>query len=123
MSGVVAATGAAFAVRIIGRRSSLFTRVALMFAEELGISYELEPIYDMTAADSSAYGANPALKLPNLRRGESSLHWLDQHAKQVLDSLPAHDLSLLEVSLFCLLEHLQRRPAESAWTVPCRAPQ
>ena len=181
MCGKVAATRAASALRIIGRRSSLFTRVALVFAEELGIAYELEPIHDMTVADPSAYGGNPALKLPILSRGDSSLfgaqnicralaeisgptrrilwpealrddlsrnaqelvwhcmsaqvqlvfgtvvaklpaeniyftkgragldhslQWLDRHAKQILDSLPAHDLSLLEVSLFCLLEHL-----------------
>jgi glutathione S-transferase len=155
-----------------------------MFAEELGIAYELEPIYDMTVIDPGVYGGNPALKLPSLRRGESllfgaqnicralaehsgptlrilwpealrddlsrnaqelvwhamgaqvqlvfgtmvaklpadnvyfaksraglehSLHWLDQHATQILGSLPARDLSLLEVSLFCLLEHLAFR--------------
>jgi len=181
MCGKVAATRAASALRIIGRRSSLFTRVALVFAEELGIAYELEPIHDMTVADPSAYGGNPALKLPILSRGDSSLfgaqnicralaeisgptrrilwpeelrddlsrntqelvwhcmgaqvqlvfgtmvaklpadnsyfakgragmdhslHWLDQHAQRVLDSLPVRDLSLLEVSLFCLIEHL-----------------
>jgi glutathione S-transferase len=171
----------AHAVRIIGRRSSLFTRVPLMFAEELRIGYELEPIYDMTIADPATYGGNPALKLPILRHGDStlfgtqnicralaemsaaplrivwpeqlrddlsrnaqelvwhamsaqvqlvfgtlvaklpadnvyfakgragfdhSLQWLDRHATRILDSLPARDISLLEVSLFCLLEHL-----------------
>jgi glutathione S-transferase len=61
------------ALRILGRSSSLFTRVPLIFAEELGIRYELEPIYDMTATDPNAYGGSPALKLPSLRRGESLL--------------------------------------------------
>jgi glutathione S-transferase len=181
MSGVDAATCAAHALRIIGRRSSLFTRVALMFAEELGTTYELDPVWDMTVDDPALYGGNPALKLPSLRRGESllfgaqnicrafaeisgptlrilwpeqlrddlyrnaqelvwhamgaqvqlafgtivaklpaenvyfaksragldnSLHWLDRHATQIIGSLPARDISLLEVSLFCLLEHL-----------------
>jgi glutathione S-transferase len=181
MSSVDVATGAAQALRIIGRRSSLFTRVALMFAEELGIAYELEPVWDMTVDDPALYGGNPALKLPSLRRGdaslfgaqnicraladisgpsqrilwpeqlhddlsrnahelvwhcmgaqvqlvfgtmvaklpadnvyfaksraglENSLHWLERHVSQILDSLPARDLSLLEVSWFCLLEHL-----------------
>ena len=181
MSHVDSAAPPAHALRIIGRRSSLFTRVPLMFAEELGIDYEIEPVYDMTAADTALYGGNPALKLPSLRRGESllfgaqnicralaeisgptlrilwpeqlrddlsrnahelvwhamgaqvqlvfgtmvaklpadnvyfaksragldnSLHWLDRHATQVIGSLPARDISLLEVSLFCLLEHL-----------------
>jgi glutathione S-transferase len=184
MSGVDAATCAAHALRIIGRRSSLFTRVALMFAEELGTTYELDPVWDMTVDDPALYGGNPALKLPSLRRGDTSLfgaqnicralaeisgstqrilwpedlhddlsrnahelvwhcmgaqvqlvfgtmvaklpadnvyfaksragfgnslHWLDRHATQILDSLPVRDLSLLEVSLFCLLEHLAFR--------------
>lgn len=172
------------AVKIIGRSSSLFTRVPLIFAEELGIRYELVPIDDMTATDPQAYGGSPALKLPSLRYGdrllfgaqnicralaeiapaplrivwpedlsddlarnahellwhamsaqvqlvfgtiigklpadnvyfakgragfEGSLHWLDRYAAQVLDTLPPRDLSLLETSLFCLIEHLEFR--------------
>lgn len=38
------------------------------------------------------------------------LEWLDVHLERVLASLPARDLSLLEVTLFCLLEHLAFRP-------------
>jgi glutathione S-transferase len=171
--------------QIIGRSSSLFTRVPLIFAEELGIQYELVPIYDMTVTDQQAYGGNAALKIPSLRRGESllfgaqnicraltelstaplhvlwpedlrddlsrnaqelvwhsmgaqvqlvfgtiigklpignvyfikgraglenSLYWLDRHAKEVLGRLPSRDISLFEVSLFCLIEHLVFRP-------------
>ena len=61
------------AVQIIGRSSSLFTRVPLMFAEELGIRYELVPIDDMTATDPKVYGGSPALKLPSLRRADRLL--------------------------------------------------
>jgi glutathione S-transferase len=171
-------------IRILGRSSSLFTRVPLIFAEELGIRYELEPIYDMTHMDPRVFGDNPALKLPSLRRGESllfgsqnicralaalarpaarvawpedlrddlsrnahelvwhamsaqvqlvfgtivaklpadnvyfakaragfenSLRWLDQHAAEILGALPARDISLFEVSLFCLIEHMSFR--------------
>src|ERR1700684_2517799 len=60
-------------VQIIGRSSSLFTRVPLIFAEELGIRYELVPIHDMMVTDPQVYGGSPALKLPSLRRGESLL--------------------------------------------------
>ena len=38
------------------------------------------------------------------------LEWLDLHLDEVLASLPARDLSLLEVTLFCLIEHLAFRP-------------
>lgn len=54
-------------LQIVGRRSSHFTRIARMFAEELGVSYDLVPIYDMTAQAPSIYADNPALKLPILR--------------------------------------------------------
>jgi glutathione S-transferase len=171
-------------IRILGRSSSLFTRVPLIFAEELGIRYEIEPIHDMTDMDPKVYGDNPALKLPSLRRGESllfgsqnicralaelsrpaariawpedlcddlsrnahelvwhamgaqvqlvfgtivaklpadnvyfakaragfanSLRWLDLHAAEIQGALPARDLSLFEVSLFCLIEHMSFR--------------
>jgi glutathione S-transferase len=172
-------------LQIIGRRSSHFTRMALIFAEELSVPYELEPIYDMKALDADAYAGNPALKLPILKRGsallfgaqnicraiaesaaatdrviwpehlrddrmrnaqelvwhcmavqvqlilgliigklpadnvffakarlglEGSLQWLDSHVADALQSLPTHrTLSLFEVSLFCLLEHLSWR--------------
>jgi glutathione S-transferase len=172
-------------VQIIGRSSSLFTRVPLIFAEELGIAYELAPIYDMTSMDVDSYGGNPAFKLPSMRRGDSllfgaqnicralaegpgrsviivwpedmhddvsrnaqelvwhamaaqvqivfgtvigklqannifftkgragfegALLWLDRHAEEALSRLPPRDLSLFEVMLFCLVDHLVFRP-------------
>jgi glutathione S-transferase len=175
-------------LQIVGRRSSLFTRVPLIFAEELGVPYEIVPIYDMTAVGPEVYAGNPALKLPILRKDGSvvfgaqnicrviaehatvakrivwpealskdiqrnaqelvshgmatqvqlvmgtvvnklpadnpyfakartslsgTLAWLDAHLQDVLDTLPAHDLSLLEVSLHCLVEHLVFRPTLS----------
>jgi len=172
-------------LHIIGRSSSLFTRVPLIFAEELGLAYEIEPIYDMTETDPQVYAGNPALKLPSLRRGdtllvgaqnicralvelaetsprivwpenlhddlsrnaqelvwhamaaqvqlvfgviigklpaenvyftkcragfEGSMRWLDDRLAQVLNALPPRDFSLFEVTLFCLIEHIQFRP-------------
>ncbi|MEJ0035096.1 MAG: glutathione S-transferase family protein [Gammaproteobacteria bacterium] len=54
-------------LQIVGRSSSLFTRLPLIFAEELAVPYELVPIHDMTALGSEVYAGNPALKLPILR--------------------------------------------------------
>jgi len=171
-------------LQIIGRRSSLFTRMPLVFAEELSVPYELVPIHDMTATGPEAYAGNPALKLPILRAGgsvlfgaqnicraiadraaasqrivwpealrddvsrnaqelvwhgaatqvqivmgtivnklpadnlyfgkaraslEGSLGWLDSNLAAALRALPPRDLSLFEVSLFCLIEHLAFR--------------
>jgi glutathione S-transferase len=60
-------------MQIVGRRSSVFTRLTLVFAEELEVEYELVPIHDMLALGSDVYADNPALKLPILRRNGSSL--------------------------------------------------
>lgn len=57
-------------VVISGRRASLYTRIALLFAETLGVPWRLVHIPDMTELDPAAYGGNPALKLPVLRIGE-----------------------------------------------------
>lgn len=172
------------AVQIVGRSSSLFTRVARIFAEELGVPYQLVPIHDMTSIDPDAYAGNPALKLPILKTNgstlfgaqnicralaeragspirivwpedlrealhrnaqelvwhamaaqvqlvvgtviaklpaesvyfvkgraglENSLSWLERNVTSALRALPPRDLSLFEVSLFCLVEHLTFR--------------
>ena len=170
-------------LQVVGRRSSLFTRMALIFAEEFSVPYELTPIYDMTVVGPETYAGNPALKLPILRREhgvlfgtqnicraiaesanarandvvwpehltddtsrnaqelvwhcmaaqvqivfgsvvcqlpadnmyftkaraglEGSLEWLDSHLDRALSALPSsRKLSIFEVSLFCLVDHL-----------------
>jgi glutathione S-transferase len=169
-------------LQIVGRRSSLFTRLPLIFAEELAVSFELVPIHDMTATGPDVYAGNPALKLPILRVDggtvvfgalnicrvltersattkrivwpetrsdevsrnaqelvwhcmaaqvqlvmgtvvnqlpadnpffskaragfEGSMRWLDTNLGAALRVLPPRDLSVLEVSLHCLIEHL-----------------
>jgi glutathione S-transferase len=169
-------------MQIIGRSSSHFTRLSLIFAHELDVPVQLVPIYDMTPTDADTYSGNPALKLPILRAGGTtlfgalnicrklaelahspgrivwpealrddlsrnaqelvwhgmaaqvqlafgtliarlpadniyfvkarsglagSLRWLDAHLTAALGALPSpRDLSVFEVSLFCLIEHL-----------------
>lgn len=173
-------------LQIVGRSSSHFTRLTRIFAEELGVAYEIAPIYDMTVRDPVAYADNPALKLPILRTQDgvlfgtenicraiaeragspagivwpeqlrdntsrnaqelvwhgmtaqvqivfgtliaklpndnlyfekartgfdAALTWLDAHLADVLRALPAsRKLSLIEASLFCLIDHLHFRP-------------
>jgi glutathione S-transferase len=168
-------------LQIVGRSSSHFTRLPRMMAEELDVAYDLVPIYDMTELGPAVYADNPALKLPILRAGDStlfgalnicralagrattskrivwpeelrddlscnaqelvwhcmaaqvqivlgtavgklpadniyfvkaragfegSLQWLDANLAAVLRALPPRDLSIFEVSLFCLVDHL-----------------
>lgn len=181
-------------LQIVGRRSSHFTRMPLLFAEELGVALRVVPVHDMTALAPAAYAGNPALKLPILREGdvvlfgaqnicraiaerasrpahivwpedlrdvvsrnaqelvwhgmaaqvqlvlgtavcklpadnvyftkaragfEGALGWLEAHLEEVLAALPPkRDLSLLEVSLFCLLDHLSFRPTVTLQACP-----
>jgi glutathione S-transferase len=131
--------------RITGRSSSHYTRLARMFAHELGVACEFAPVYVLASLDERSYAGNPALKLPVLGHGgtvvfgaenicrtlaevaprhavilwpenlrdapaRNALAWLDERVPPIIAALPPHDLSLLEVSLFCLLEHLAFRP-------------
>lgn len=171
-------------VQLIGRSSSHFTRVAMVFAHELGVPVELVPVHDITSADAAVFAGNPALKIPTLRRGgslvfgaenicrslaeladprlrvvwpealrgdlsrnaqelvwhcmaaqvqlvfgtmvgklpaenvyfakgragfEGALRWLDAHLAETLLVLPEREVSLFEVTLFCLVEHLPFR--------------
>jgi hypothetical protein len=55
---------------LIGRRSSLFTRLPLFHAEALGVTYGFVPVMNLTDLDLRSYGGHPALKLPVLQIGE-----------------------------------------------------
>ena len=169
---------------LFGRSSSLFTRVARIFAAETNVDYSFEILGDLLSTDPGDYGGNPAMKIPVLRTwqgswfgalnicrefsrlsdapprtawpeqldsallantqelvlvamstevalilakagggAQSGLHhakmqaslagtltWLEQNATTALAALPRdRDLSYLEVTLFCLLTHLEFR--------------
>lgn len=76
-------------IQIVGRRGSHFTRTVRIVAHELGVPYELVPIYDMKQLEADAYADNPALKLPILRRGESSLFGALNICRAVAESVGA----------------------------------
>ncbi len=61
------------ALRLTGRSSSLFTRVAAMFARELALSFDFDVVPDLASVDAPAFGGNPALKLPTLHVGQESV--------------------------------------------------
>lgn len=175
---------AATAVCIVGRSSSHFTRLARIFAAELGVAYRFEAVLDLTSLNPLDYAGNPALKLPVLKLDDATVYgvenicrtlaglapqpqqviwpadlhdtpsrnaqelvwhamqaqvqlglgtqvaglpadsiyfakasgslrnalaWLDAQVPAVIAALPPHDISMLEASLFCLLEHLAFR--------------
>jgi glutathione S-transferase len=169
---------------IIGRSSSHFTRIARVFAAEMGIDYSFQVVRDLMSSDPGDYGGNPALRIPVLRTpqgtwfgalnvcrelwrrssprprvvwpedldqpvlanaqelvlqamatevslimagmsgaSDGSAHqvkmrkglvnmmsWLEENARSALAALPPQrDLSYLEISLFCLVTHLEFR--------------
>lgn len=51
---------------LVGRSSSHFTRVARMFALDLGVPHTFRPVFDLTSLDAVDYADNPALKIPVL---------------------------------------------------------
>lgn len=61
-------------LEIIGRQSSHYTRMVRMVAEELGLSYEFTPVFDLLSGDAADYAGNPALKLPILRRDGEAIY-------------------------------------------------
>jgi glutathione S-transferase len=169
---------------IIGRSSSHFTRIARIFAAELGVDYTFQVVRDLMSSNPEDYGGNPALRIPVLRTpqgnwfgalnisrelwrrsssrprvvwpedldkpllanaqelalqsmaaevslimdkaagvSETSTHdaklrkgllnmmaWLEENVSAALAALPPQrDLSYLEVTLFCLVTHLEFR--------------
>jgi len=168
---------------LVGRSSSHYTRVVRVVAAELGVSYQLEPIYDFMTEEAAVFAGNPALKMPVLKRGElavfgtlnicrtlareedaekrffwpddartvslmnahevlahamaaevevvmheiiarrpedapsrkrrqslvNCLLWLDQNLADLRRQLPRHQLSLFEISLYCLVAHIPFR--------------
>jgi glutathione S-transferase len=173
---------------LIGRSSSSFTRIARLFAAELGVPHGFRVVPSLLSVDARDYGGNPALKLPALETPEGTwfgassicrvlakharvprrmvwpealdrplvanaqeltlvalstevalvmaavgdkpgaggaetphavkmrkslvdtLAWLDDHLERALAELPKErDLSYLELSLFCLVTHLEFR--------------
>jgi glutathione S-transferase len=56
----------ATSVTLVGRSSSVFTRVARIFAEELAVAYAFRVVPDLLSREPGDYGGNPALRLPVL---------------------------------------------------------
>ena len=57
---------------LFGRSSSSFTRIARIYAAELGVRYEFRIVPDLMSLEAADYGDNPALRLPVLRAAEGT---------------------------------------------------
>jgi len=54
------------ALTLIGRSSSHFTRMARIFAHELGVELEMRVLTDIGSMEEADYGGNPGMKVPAL---------------------------------------------------------
>jgi glutathione S-transferase len=52
---------------LVGRSSSHFTRVARLFAHDLGVEHDFSPVYEIGSTDVGVFGDNPSLRVPSLR--------------------------------------------------------
>jgi glutathione S-transferase len=59
-------------VRLFGRSSSHFTRIARIFAAETGIEYSFEVVRDLLSRSAGDFGGNPSLKIPVLHVGSDT---------------------------------------------------
>ncbi len=118
------------ALQIVGRTSSLFTRVPLIFAEELGVPYELVPISSLKAMGPEVYAGNPALKMPILREGDAVLFGaqnicraLAERGKQARIVWPETQTDLLSRNAHELLSHCMSAQVQIAMgTLVCSLP-
>jgi glutathione S-transferase len=58
--------GQATALTLVGRNGSHFTRIARMFAREVGVRHQYRQVGDLQKLDAECFAGNPALKLPVL---------------------------------------------------------
>jgi glutathione S-transferase len=57
---------------LIGRSSSHFTRIAKIFAHELGIRYDFRIVHEIGSTRVADFGDNPALRVPSLHSGANT---------------------------------------------------
>jgi glutathione S-transferase len=57
---------------LVARSSSHFSRVTRIYAAELGVVYQFEPVYDLKPTDPWLFGDNPMLRVPSLRTPEGT---------------------------------------------------
>lgn len=57
---------------LIGRSSSHFTRIAKIFAHELGVRYDFQIVHELGSTRVGDFAENPTLRVPSLRSGAST---------------------------------------------------
>lgn len=58
------------ALTLVARSSSHYSRITRIYAHELGVEHDFEPVFDIASKDPRAYADNPLLRVPSLRTPE-----------------------------------------------------
>lgn len=77
---------------LFGRSSSSFTRIARIYAAELGVAYAFRIVPDLMSLDPGDYGGNPALRLPVLQTTESTWFGASNIARVLARRAPTQKL-------------------------------
>ncbi|MCE9671211.1 glutathione S-transferase domain-containing protein [Myxococcus stipitatus] len=109
--------GALNICRELWRRSDRASRVVWPEAHDLPVLANLQEITSQAMATEVSLvmgrvggGGEESAHHAKLRKSLTGmLSWLEEHAPAALEALPARDLSFVEVSLFCLVVHLEFR--------------
>ncbi|MFO0560931.1 MAG: glutathione S-transferase family protein [Polyangiales bacterium] len=72
-------------VVLVGRSGSHFTRVATMVALELGVPFERQIVHDLLSVEPETYSGHPALKIPALRVGDSTLFGTENICRRLVE--------------------------------------
>ena len=70
-------------VILVGRSSSHFTRVARIFALELGVPHSFRPVLDIMSLERATYADNPALKVPVLIDEQGQLYGTENICREL----------------------------------------
>ena len=76
-------------LKIVGRSSSHYTRVVLLHAELLGLQWSLQPVDDLQGQDPEKYAGNPAMKIPVLVDGSTTLFGTQNICRALCHRAPA----------------------------------
>lgn len=76
-------------MQIVGRSSSHYTRVVLLHAELLGIRWNLQPVDDLQGQDPEKYAGNPAMKIPVLVDGRTTMFGTQNIGRALCHRAPA----------------------------------
>ncbi|MFN7130888.1 MAG: glutathione S-transferase N-terminal domain-containing protein [Myxococcales bacterium] len=101
-------------LRLTGRSSSHFTRVARIVAHELRLPLELRVAHELMSLDTAAFGGHPALKLPTLHIGEAMLFGTDNICRRLAELASRGDDPSVVLS-HRLTSDLSRNAQELVW--------